>query len=470
MFAHDFRRGLKLFEPDRLSGRLLRGLGTSFGTGIVAAVVAFASSLVMARTLGSAHFGVFTYVSSWLNIAVLAATLGLDAALVRFLPQFAADGDWAALRGLLRFSRCAALGVSMVVAAMLAVIGAGLTESTHSTVGPTLCAAAVSLPLLALVAVNQGALQGLHRVGYSQTPRAILRPLLLTAGVAALWQLQGAVVSAPVAMALNVPALVAALLAGTRWLGAACPAAARSIAPRFDCRNWLLTALPMLLVSGMVVLLHETSVVVTAIVGGTTLAGVYAVATRLSRMLAFGMTAGNAIASPLIAELHALGDQRRLQLVSSAASAVSLAVALVLWLALALGGRHVFAAFGDDFRPGQGVVLILAIGQLVNALTGPVAGLLNMTGHHNQYARITLTITTLNLIGNVPGVMLWGIHGAAAVTSTLIVVQNIWAWAEVRRCLGIDSTPLGFVRARRMMIAPQGTCTSGPDAGRRRAA
>ena len=112
-----------------------------------------------------------------------------------------------------------------------------------------------------------------------------------------------------------------------------------------------------------------------------------------------------------------------------------------------MAGSHlVLGAFGDAFQAGRGVVLILAVGQLFNAATGPVAGLLNMTGHHDRYARITVTISTLNLIGNVPGVLLWGMHGAAAVTSTLIAAQNVWAWYEVRRLLDIDSTPLGFLR------------------------
>jgi O-antigen/teichoic acid export membrane protein len=122
---------------------------------------------------------------------------------------------------------------------------------------------------------------------------------------------------------------------------------------------------------------------------------------------------------------------------------------VALAVALMIGSHLVLGAFGDAFQAGRGVVLILAAGQMFNAATGPVGGLLNMTGHHDRYARITVTISTLNLIGNIPGVMFWGIHGAAAVTSTLIAVQNVWAWYEVRRLLDIDSTPLGFFRVRR---------------------
>jgi hypothetical protein len=35
--------------------------------------------------------------------------------------------------------------------------------------------------------------------------------------------------------------------------------------------------------------------------------------------------------------------------------------------------------------------------------------------------------------------------GAAAVASGLVAFQNLWAWFEVRRRIGIDSTPLGLL-------------------------
>ncbi|MBL8848592.1 MAG: oligosaccharide flippase family protein [Planctomycetaceae bacterium] len=438
------------FAPDRLAGRLLRGMSRSFAASLLAAVVAFASSLLLARALGSKQFGVFTYVSSWLNIAVLFATLGIDVALIRFLPQYAAQSDWPAIRGLLRWSRWTTLGMALVVAAVLVLIGARLYLHDGSLIGLTLCSAGVSLPLLGLVAVNQGALQGFHLAGFSQVPRSVLRPLLLTLFVAVLWLANGGSVSAPTAMALNAVALAGAWWLGERWLRNAVPAAAASARPHFQGSHWLRVAVPMLLVSSMGILLHETSVIVTALISGTTIAGVYSVAVRLSRMLAFGMTAGNSMVNPLIAELHARGELRRLQLTSSVASSISLGVAVVLALALVIGSPVVLGAFGEAFQAGRGVVLILAAGQMFNAATGPVAGLLNMTGHHDRYARITVTISTLNLLGNVPGVMFWGIHGAAAVTSTLIAVQNIWAWYEVRRLLHIDSTPLGFLRVHRL--------------------
>jgi len=437
------------FAPDRLAGRLLRGMSRSFAASLVAAVVAFASSLLLARALGSDQFGVFTYVSSWLNIAVLFATLGIDAALSRFLPQYAAQSDWSALRGLLRWSRWTTLGMALAVASVLVVIGGRLYLRDDSVVGLTLCIAGGCLPLLALVAVNQGALQGFHLAGFSQVPRSVLRPLLLTVLVAVLWLANGGQVSAPAAMALNALALVGAWALGELWLRTAVPVSATAACPQYQGPHWLRVAVPMLLVSSMGILLHETSVVVTALISGTTIAGVYSVAVRLSRMLAFGMTAGNSMVNPLIAELYARGEFRRLQLTTSVASTISLGVAVAVAVTLMIGSHLVLGAFGEAFQAGRGVVLILAAGQMFNAATGPVGGLLNMTGHQHRYARITVTISTLNLIGNIPGVMLWGIHGAAAVTSTLIAVQNVWAWYEVRRLLDIDSTPLGFFRVRR---------------------
>ena len=443
---------LTLFDSGRVSGRLLRGMGSSFTANATAVGVAFGSSLVLARALGSEDFGVFTYVVSWLNIAVLVATLGLDAALVRFLPEYAAREDWAGIRGVLGWSRRAALMSSVVAAVILAAVGRRIVRSQRIGGGP----------------------DGVHRCGIVAAAGARGCQPRLTARISTRRiQPDAARDSAPAAadrrrcrvLAARDTALGAggdgaercclagALWVGARWLRQAIPAAAVPAAPRTEGRHWLRVALPMLSVSGMGLLLHETSVIVTGVVAGTTLAGVYAVATRLSRLLAFGMTAGNSIANPLISELYAQQDQRRLQLVTSTASTVSLSVAVVLLVALAVGGPFVLAAFGEAFLAGQSVVLILAAGQLCQRSHRTVAGLLNMTGHQDWYARITMTISTLNVIGNVPAVMWWEIEGAAVVTSTLIAVQNAWAWYAVspipRNRLDAAGIPADSRNARR---------------------
>jgi O-antigen/teichoic acid export membrane protein len=54
--------------------------------------------------------------------------------------------------------------------------------------------------------------------------------------------------------------------------------------------------------------------------------------------------------------------------------------------------------YGEAFRSGASVLVVLAIGQIVNGATGPVGYLLNMTGHERTNARILSWVVGANLL------------------------------------------------------------------------
>ena len=79
----------------------------------------------------------------------------------------------------------------------------------------------------------------------------------------------------------------------------------------------------------------------------------------------------------------------------------------------------------------------LAVGQMVNALCGPVMYLLNMTGHE-QSARRTMTLAALaNALGNLVLIPWLGIEGSAWATTGSMVFWNAWALVAVYRKTGI---------------------------------
>jgi len=100
--------------------------------------------------------------------------------------------------------------------------------------------------------------------------------------------------------------------------------------------------------------------------------------------------------------------------------------------------------FSPDFGIYSGTLRVLALGQLVNALCGPVMYLLNMTGHE-QSARRTMTVASIaNVIGNFALIPWLGVEGAAWATSGTMILWNVWALVAVYRKTGIRT--LIFVR------------------------
>lgn len=423
----------------------MRGAGGAFCINAVATAFALMSQIILARTLGAPEFGVFACAIAWLNVAVLPVMLGADVSLVRFVPHYVTREEWSRLRGVLIWSRRLTIALSLGLSMATIAAALALHERLDSDTLQAVCLAAASLPLLAAVALNQAALQGLKQVFHSQAPRLIVRPVLLTAGLLAVGLLSGRRPNAATALTLNAAALGAALVLGRVWLRRAVPAAAAAAAPHSERRRWLRVSVPLLLVSGTVILMQESGVLLLGLLEGATQAGVFSVAVRIVRLMAFGMAAGSVVAGPLFSELHTQSDLRCLQATCRLTGLIAFGAALVCgailfalrWLAL--------GAFGPAFAAGADVIGILAVGQLINAAMGPTGELLNMTGHQDVNARILVSLTIVSLAAGYFAIRGWGLLGAAAVQSATLALQNVWAWYEVRRRLGIDSTPFGLV-------------------------
>ena len=418
---------------------LIRGAACAGGVKVVAIGVMFVVHLVLARVLGVEEYGAFSVARSWTDLCVLVAVLGIDSSLVRFVSQYRAQGDKAALHGILRWSRRVPLVVGCVAGAALAAASWLLRDRIGDSLCVALIAGGVSLPLLAAVTTRQAALRGFQRAGFHELPLSVVRPMLLAAGMFLLPVFTSGTATAGAAMAVNILALLGALIAAEYGLSRQVTAA--EVQPRYEARRWLGVSAPMLLDSTMRVAVNEIDIIVIGIVIGPAQAGIYAVALNLARLMAFGLAAGNSITAPLIAELNTRGDRAAMQSVVRLACSISTGVALAVGLMLVLVRSLALDLFGDAFQAGATLVLILAAGQFINAATGPVVGLLNMTGLQTVNLRITLVIAVLNVGLSYPAARMFGMEGAAAVTGTLVAARNLWCWWEVRRRLQISALP-----------------------------
>jgi O-antigen/teichoic acid export membrane protein len=124
------------------------------------------------------------------------------------------------------------------------------------------------------------------------------------------------------------------------------------------------------------------------------------------------------------------------------AFAVPAAIAAVIW------GQTILGWFGPEFTDAKNAFDILVVGQLVNALAGPVGYLLTMTGHQTQAARILGACAAANLVLNALLIPSFGGTGAAVATSVSMIAWNVsMAWV-VRRELDIYPSLFGWFKAR----------------------
>jgi len=109
-------------------------------------------------------------------------------------------------------------------------------------------------------------------------------------------------------------------------------------------------------------------------------------------------------------------------------------------LVLILFGREILSLFGAEFRAGYETLIILTLGQLLNAFTGPVGFLMIMTGNQRIATAVEAVSTTIQIglvIALLPG---WGIEGAAVGMATATVVRNVAMFAYAWQRTGIRSS------------------------------
>ena len=101
-------------------------------------------------------------------------------------------------------------------------------------------------------------------------------------------------------------------------------------------------------------------------------------------------------------------------------------LAVVIFLALA--GKYILSWFGPEFVQAYWPLMVLAFGHLVNALTGPVGYLTELTGHQNYSAKVYSTSAVISVILNFLLVPRFGILGASIGTSAALVTSNVWLY------------------------------------------
>jgi len=226
---------------------------------------------------------------------------------------------------------------------------------------------------------------------------------------------------------------------GTYWLYRFLPDGVRKSAPVYYSKEWMTVSLPLFLVAGTYLINSQADTLMIGLLLDTTEAGIYVVASRVASLIGFGILAVNSIAAPMIASLYGQDRTDELQRILILGTWGTTVFALPVSLGLIIWGKFVLGLFGPDFSVGYTALVILVIGQLVNASTGLVGSLMQMSGQQVTAFRVIGGSAVANIILNALLIPKWGIQGAAiSTTVTTIAWSTILVYAAWRR-LGVKT-------------------------------
>lgn len=438
--------------PSRLVGIARQGLvGATLGTvalNLAMMGLGFVATVTLTRVLGPGGYGAYAFALAWATVLTVPAVLGLSPLLVRNVSAYRHRADWALLRGLLRRTNQVVTTTSCLVVLAAAALGWWLIDGDSELREP-FWIGLLLVPLISLVTLRQSAMQGLDRVVSGRLPETVVAPgifLVLLLGLAAA---TGGDYTARDALALQVGAGVIAFGLGAWLLRRALPADARTAAPTYDHDSWMRTGGALVVVSVVLALNGQLGTILVAALGGSSEAGVFAAASRLSLLVSFLFLAATYPLMPAVGRLYAAGRRDELQRVLTRAARVVLVASLPVAALLVAFAPQALGVFGGGFDAAAGSLRILVAGELAKVMTGFAGLALIMTAYERQFGVCAAVGTALNLVSGLALIPVLGAEGAAVATGLGTAVMSAGFVIALRRRMGFWAMPVPFARTGR---------------------
>ena len=174
----------------------------------------------------------------------------------------------------------------------------------------------------------------------------------------------------------------------------------------------------------------------------------FAIALRLvtSGVLVTGIV--NFVIVPRMAERHASGDSDGLRVQFGTGLNINVAVALPLLLLIAVFSEQLLLIWGEQFADAAPLVWILAIGELVNILTGSCGYAMTVSGYQRMMLRVTLYSLASRLALCLILIPKFGLTGAAVAQAAAMTLEHMAKSYLASAKLGIHPFPLNLLLER----------------------
>jgi O-antigen/teichoic acid export membrane protein len=392
-------------------------------------------SLVLTRWLGITLYGEYSYAIAWVMILTV-PSVGLGTLVTRETAIGRKQGDYLRLGGMNRWASIHTLWTSFLLTT-IGLLAVGLPNPWLDPEMKTVLALALaSLPLVCLQNLAAALFRGCHRADLSVALNEVVSPLLMTVwvGTAVLaglpasssTALLGRLAAIGIVLALYA-AFRSRLGAGWKW----------KRAPREQIRAWRTSLISFASLKGVNTLVARLPAILLGLLIGPAPVALFALASRLAETVVFAMTIVSMTTAPRAAELHASRDYQGLQRLFLHSTLAVSAWALPIALGLLVAGRWLLGWFGPEFIAAYPILVVLVIGQTVDAISGTVGLILTMGGWERDVFKthaVGLALAVLLCLGLIP---YWGALGAAVGSSSALIFWNAALTVQLYRRLGI---------------------------------
>ena len=438
-------------EFRRNFGQVSRHSAVYFAGTLFTMAATYLVKVYVARVLGAEQLGIYALGMTLVSLTQLLGVFGLPATAARYVAVYNGTGRFEELRGFLTRSVGIVTILNLVLSIALLFVGPWIGIRFYHSVG-----VGTYMPMFAAL-VFLGSLNVFYAqilagfkdiakrtviANFIGSPVVIVFTVLLLAVGTGMWGYLGAqIINAFVVVVLLVLAAWKLTPAPARFSFA--PLA--PVSP--DVTSFAAAAFGMAVLDFLV---SQADRILLGFYLNPRLVGIYVLAATLSGFLPLILQSVNQIFAPVIADLHARGQIEVLRRLFQTLTKWVIASTLPLALVVITFSPQLMRIFGPDFVSGWPVLVIGAVGQLVNCAVGSVGYLLLMSGNQKRLIRVQFVMAGVSVVVNLILIPVLGIVGAAIAAALINVASNVWNLSQVRKALHISPYNRGYLG----LIAP----------------
>jgi O-antigen/teichoic acid export membrane protein len=425
-------------------GKVSRQGAVVFLTRGAALLLGIASTILLSRFLGTAGLGEFRLGSVVVQLVTAFCVLGLDKALLRYVPILEARGE----NGRRLLTRGSGLVFVISLALSLVLLLAAPLLATSYFHSPEMTSVirlfSLQVPVLALFKFLSGAVTGAKRFDFASKITNILSPAIFLALLALIGVVYPGLYGT---IAARILAQLAAVLCLALFIIRRYPKVPK-IEPAVDnvFRDYLRLSIPLFFIGLGYQLLNQMDTIMLGHFVSPKEVGIYTVAFKVSAFILIGLEILLPIVAPLFAQFRETHDDQSIGTLFGTTTKWLCYSGLLIFVCIAIFRMELLHVFGKGFTAGSTILLILALGQLANAATGPTGVLLTMTGKQQWELVNSVSMIALNFVLNLLLIPKMGMAGAAIATALSIATINGLKLVQVYTLFGLRAYNLKYLK------------------------
>ena len=205
-------------------------------------------------------------------------------------------------------------------------------------------------------------------------------------------------------------------------------------------------SLPLLFAKILGELKTRGDILLLGLLSTTSSVGVFFIAFRLAAIISIPWQAANIIVPPMVSGYFAQSDKKSIEYNYKNITKLIFIAAMFLWGFLFIFSKELLSIFGNEFKNGHIVVLLICLGQVFKTLVGHAGPMLSMVGKPSLNL-ITMIITLCStLLLNVVLIPRFGIIGAGVANLAGLTIASFLELYFLYRFLKIHPFRMDFFK------------------------